>query len=75
MVDERPPETPCQIVGHENISRLEGAGYVIVPKVPTDAMRWAGGSAMYDSAEDAEGVYKAMLAEVVSESVAQASAK
>lgn len=39
-------------------------GWKLVPIKLTDAMRWAGGSALHDDGEDTEGIWKAILAEV-----------
>ena len=40
---------------------IEQAGYVIVPREPTDRMIWAGGAALHDRDEDADGVWTAMI--------------
>jgi hypothetical protein len=45
------------------IRALEPASgeYVLVPKEPTEAMLWAGGTALHDQQEDSAGIYRAML--------------
>jgi hypothetical protein len=44
------------------LAALEAEGMVVVPSTPTDAMVWAGGSALHDEAEDSVGIYRAMIA-------------
>lgn len=51
------------MLASEVVKKLDAAGYAVVPKVPTDAMQWAGGSALHDEGEDSIGIYKAMIAE------------
>ncbi len=50
--------------GHDNVRHnrlIEARAAIEAMRVPTDTMRWAGGTALHDKHEDAEGVWRAMV--------------